>query len=178
MRSRDRRSAEAGCWKAGCVRRRFMAIYLNDHLAGATVGLELVRRAARENAGSSLGLFLGGVLLPEINEDRETLRRLMAELRIRVSAPKIAAAWTVEKIGRLKLNGAVRHYSPLSRLLELEGLAAGIDAKRALWLALAAAIGDANGIAGVDFDQLAMRAESQRIRLEEHRLAAAANVLR
>lgn len=154
-----------------------MAIYLNDHLAGATLGLELVRRTVRENEGSSLGMFLSDVLLPEITDDRETLRRLMTRLGIRVSAPKIAAAWAVEKVGRLKPNGAVRRYSPLSRLLELEGLAAGIEGKRGLWVALQAATGG-ESVAGFDFDQLAARAESQRMRLEEHRVAAATNALR
>jgi hypothetical protein len=52
-------------------------------LAGATLGLELVRRTAGENNGSPLGVFLAEVLIPEIIDDRET------------SAPKIAAAWTL-----------------------------------------------------------------------------------
>jgi hypothetical protein len=160
------------------VGRPLLAIYLNDHLAGATLGLELARRTARENAGSPLGLFLTEVLLPEIAEDRETLRRLMAQLAVRVSAPKLAAAWTVEKLGRLKPNGSLRRYSPLSRLLELEGLTAGIEAKRALWVALATAAGLSERLAGFEFDELAKRAESQRTRLEEHRLAAAAKALR
>jgi hypothetical protein len=160
------------------VGRSLLAIYLNDHLAGATLGLELARRSARENADSSLGLFLADVLLPEIAQDRETLRRLMAQLAVRGSAPKVAAAWTVEKLGRLKPNGAFRRYSPLSRLLELEGLAAGIEAKRALWVALATATGLRERLAGLDFAELAKRAESQRTRLEEHRLAAAAKALR
>jgi hypothetical protein len=154
-----------------------LAIYLNDHLAGATLGLELARRTARENAGSPLGAFLAEALVPEITEDRETLRRLMAQLGVRASVPKVAAAWAVEKLARLKPNGAVRGYSPLSRLLELEALAAGIEAKRALWVALAAAT-DRGELPGFDFDQLAKRAESQRTRVEEHRLAAAANALR
>jgi hypothetical protein len=155
--------------------RRLLAIYLNDHLAGATVGVELVRRAARQNTGTPLGTFLAETLAPEIAEDRATLERLMASLGIKRSRPKIAAAWAAEKVGRLKLNGELVRYSPLSRLLELEGLAAGIDAKRALWLALA---GSADGAAGgFDFEQLAERASSQRSRLEEHRLAAAAAAL-
>lgn len=32
-----------------------LAIYLNDHLAGATAGLELARRARGRNAGTPLG---------------------------------------------------------------------------------------------------------------------------
>lgn len=149
---------------------RLLAIYLNDHLAGATVGVELVRRTARENAGTELGSFLDGVLLPQIADDRRTLERLMQHLGVGRSRPKVAAAWVAEKLGRLKLNGEVTRYSPLSRLLELEGLAAGIEAKRALWLSLATATGPVDGF---DFQALAERAAAQRAQLEEHRLRAA-----
>ena len=152
---------------------RLLAIYLNDHLAGATVGVELVRRTARENAGTDLGAFLRDRLLPEILEDRQTLERLMRQPGIARSRPKIAAAWVVEKLGRLKLNGELTRYSPLSRLLELEGLAAGIEGKRALWLAL----GETTSVEGFDFDALAERAADQRARLEGHRLQAAARAL-
>jgi hypothetical protein len=68
------------------------------------------------------------------------------------------------------LNGEVTRYSPLSRLLELEALAAGIEGKRALWLALATATGPVDGF---DFHALAERAAAQRAQLEEHRLRAA-----
>jgi hypothetical protein len=159
------------------VRRRLLAIYLNDHLAGATAGIELARRTARENEGSPLGDFLAGTLLPEISEDRETLKRVMAQLGVRRSTPKVAAAWALEKVGRLKLNGELRRYSPLSRLLELEGLAAGVDAKRAMWLALAALDELASALPGFDFEQLAARAASQRTLLEQQRLAAAETAL-
>jgi hypothetical protein len=57
----------------------------------------------------------------------------------------------------------------------LEGLAVGIEGKRALWLALEAA--RLRGISGFDFQALAARAESQRSRLEEHRLTAATAAL-
>lgn len=155
---------------------RFLAIYLNDHLAGATVGVELVRRTARENEGSALGGFLADILLPEIVEDRETLERLMASVGARRSRPKVALAWAAEKAARLKLNGELRRYSPLSRLLELEGLAAGIEGKRALWLSLAAVNGT-EALSGFDFHALAERAASQRARLEQHRVAAAVSAL-
>jgi hypothetical protein len=157
--------------------RKLLAIYLNDHLAGATIGVELVRRAARENEGTPLGTFLAETLEPEIVEDRRTLERLMKSLGIKQSRPKVLAAWALEKVGRLKLNGELRRYSPLSRLLELEGLASGIDAKRALWLSLAHRDGNGAATGGFDFGGLAERAGSQRARLEEHRLAAAAAAL-
>jgi hypothetical protein len=154
---------------------RYLPIYLNDHLAGATLGVELARRTARENAGSELGLFLADDLLPEIVEDRRTLRELMRALEIRASRPKVAGAWVAEKVGRLKPNGETTRYSPLSRLVELEGLASGIEAKRAMWLALAAIRDRDERLRNFDFDALTERAGSQRDRLERHRLAAAVN---
>ena len=56
---------------------KYLATYLNDHLLGATAGLELVRRAARENQGSGLGEFLTG-LAREIEDDRDTLLAVMS----------------------------------------------------------------------------------------------------
>jgi hypothetical protein len=148
---------------------RYLSIYLNDHLAGATLGVELAARTLRENEGTELGTTLRP-LHAEIVEDRETLIGLMRELGIRRSQPKLAAAWAAEKVARLKPNGALSGYSPLSRVLELEGLAAGIAAKRALWLSLA----EIDGLeARLDPAALAERAASQLERLEPFRRAAA-----
>ena len=49
---------------------------------------------------------------------------------------KNAAFWAAEKLGRLKLNGQLTGSSPLSRLIEIEGLLAGINGKLSLWCAL------------------------------------------
>lgn len=155
---------------------RLLAIYLNDHLAGSTVAVELTRRSLKENAGGELGEVLRG-LLSEIIEDQETLLQLMEELGVSRSKAKIAVAWTAEKLGRLKLNGQIKGYSPLSRLLELEGLATGIEGKRSLWLSLAQIRDRNHRLRQVDLDALAERALSQRLRLEPHRLAAAAEAL-
>jgi N-acetylglucosamine kinase-like BadF-type ATPase len=51
---------------------RQLDIYLSDHLAGATVGVELARRAAKSNRGTPTGEFLES-LHREISEDRRTL---------------------------------------------------------------------------------------------------------
>jgi hypothetical protein len=150
---------------------RYLPIYLNDHLAGATMGVELIRRTLAENNTSDLGEFLRG-LLSEIEEDRATLVDVMDRVGIRRSALKVAAAWTFEKAGRLKLNGQVWGYSPLSRVMELEGLTAGIEGKRALWLALGEIRDRDHRLREIDFDALAERARSQRERLEPYRLAA------
>ena len=115
---------------------KYLATYLNDHLLGATLGTELVRRAARENQGSELGDFLTG-LAQEIDDDRDTLLAVMRELGVKTDHLKVAAGWTGEKLGRLKPNAQLRGYSPLSPLVELEGLLIGIQGKLAMWRLLA-----------------------------------------
>jgi hypothetical protein len=155
---------------------RHLPIYLNDHLAGATLGVELARRATRENAGTELGDFLRE-LTREVEEDRESLVALMRALGIAPSRSKVAAAWTAEKLGRLKLNGQVAGYSPLSRLVELEGLAGGVEGKRSLWRSLEQVRERDDRLRDVDLGRLVERADSQRERLEAFRLAAAADAL-
>src|SRR4029078_982227 len=92
---------------------KYLGIYLNDHLAGATAGVELAKRAAREHAATELGPFLG-TLAREVEEHREALRTLMREVGIREQRAKVALGWTAEKLGRLKLNGHVLSRSPLT----------------------------------------------------------------
>ena len=111
--------------------------------------------------------------MPRSTARRTRRCRLVLRLAVPRSTLKVAAGWTLEKVGRLKLNGRITSYSPLSRLLELEGLSAGIEGKRALWLALAAACGDDHRLESVDLGGLAQRARSQQERLEPYRLRAA-----
>jgi hypothetical protein len=147
---------------------RRLDIYLNDHLAGATAGLELARRTAAENAGTPLGDFLEG-LSREIAEDRQTLEAVMARLEVDRSLAKPAGAWLLERVGRLKPNGQLRGYSPLSRLLELEALESGVTGKRCLWEALVAD----GRLEEFDLPALIARADGQLAGIAEHRRAAA-----
>jgi hypothetical protein len=149
---------------------KLLSIYLNDHLAGSTIGVELARRARASNKGTPLGDYLER-LTSEIESDRKTLERLIAELGIRRDRLKVFGAWAAEKLGRLKLNGQLTGYSPLSRLLELESLYLGITGKRELWRALLRTLG--NDVPGFDFEELGRRAEHQAAEVEEHRLEAA-----
>lgn len=153
------------------MKTKLLAIYLNDHLAGSVAGVELCRRLqARNSEQSELGEPLAE-LCEEIEADRETLARLMGQLGIRRSTVKPAAAWIGEKLGRLKLNGQVTGYSPLSRLVEIEGLAIGITGKMEMWRALERTLGPSQS--GFDFGQLAERAVRQRDRAEDlHAIAA------
>ena len=146
-----------------------LAIYLNDHLAGSTVGVELARRTRGANSGSELGQLLDR-LVREIEEDRDTLGAVMDAVGARRDRLKKAAAWAGEKAGRLKLNGQLRGYSPLSKLVELEGLNLGIEGKSRLWAVLGE-VGDPR-LSSFDFQGLGDRAERQRSELEPFRLAA------
>lgn len=153
-----------------------LAIYLNDHLAGSTVGRELSRRSAGSNRGTPYEPFLSG-LAREIGEDRRSLLAIMDALGVRVDRLKAAAAWGGEKLGRLKLNGQLRGYSPLSRVVELEGLVLGVYGKRGLWITLRELARDRPVLIVDELVGLRARAESQLDGLETHRLQAIADAL-
>lgn len=152
--------------------KKLLSIYLNDHLAGAVVGVELAKRTLRSNRGNDLGAYLEG-LVPELVEDRGTLRSVMHQLGARTSRVKPAFGLVAERMGRLKLNGQVSGYSPLSRVLELEGLTMGIQGKLSLWRNLGDTPGLPARLQGIDLAQLAARAERQQAGLEPHRVEAA-----
>ena len=148
-----------------------LAIYLNDHLAGATVGRELARRTAASNRLTSHGPVLTE-LAREISEDRESLLRIMAALDVRVDTVKVWLAWLGEKLGRLKLNGQLRGYSPMSRVVELEGLTLGVTGKRAGWQTLKLLQPQLPALESFDLDELERRADDQLHRLEARRREA------
>jgi hypothetical protein len=175
---RPRVRANHGRSQAGLINTisvdRLLSIYLNDHWVGSVIGLKLARRARAGNAGTPLGDYLED-LASEIQSDREALRSLMDELGIRRSRLKAFGAWTAEKLGRMKLNGRLRSYSPLSRLLELESLYLGITGKRELWRALQRIFG--NELPRFDFEELVRRADRQAAEVAEQRLEAVSAAL-
>ena len=151
---------------------RLLAIYLQDDLAGATVAVELFRRAARPHKGTALGDVLDALTL-EVTSDRQALVDLMAVLEIRPDRLKTTAGWVGEKVGRLKPNGALLHRSPLSDVLELDGMVMAVEWKAAGWRLLKA-LADANPrLAEVDLDDLLQRADDQITRLESLRVSVA-----
>jgi hypothetical protein len=148
---------------------RYLAIYINDHLAGATLGLELIRRASKEHHGE-LGEFLHE-LGTQIEQDYRALLEVMAALGVKRSRVKPAAARAAEKLGRLKLNGHLTQRSPLTPLVELDGTATCVAGKLRLWQALREVVDDE--LLRARLDELAARAERQLADLEPRRLAAA-----
>jgi hypothetical protein len=149
-----------------------LAIYLNDHRAGSVAGIELAKRTLDNNKGTEYEAFLGR-LLDDIREDQAALDRIIERSGIPRSPVKPGIAWATEKVGRLKLNGALTGYSPLSRLIELEGLRLGVQGKLCLWRSLRHARPPEAAVTDEELDELIARAEAQIEAVEEHRLKAA-----
>ena len=147
-----------------------LGIYLNDHAAAAVAGLELARRCQASNRGTALGRDLA-IFVTEAGEDREQVLRLLRRLGVPEDRKKRAAAFVAERVARLKLNGQLLGYSDLSRLVELEALCSGVEAKLSLWRSLQQVAG--GEAVGADLDHLVARAQRHREMLEGHRLEAA-----
>jgi hypothetical protein len=72
-----------------------LSVYLNDHLADQPLRLELVKRATAENEGTPLWAFLE-LLSWELEEDRDSLVRVMGQLGVRRSRTRLVLAWITE----------------------------------------------------------------------------------
>lgn len=155
---------------------RYLAVYLNDHFAGAVVGYELANRAASSNEGNGYGAFLSE-LAHEIGEDRASLKRIMERFGVKEDKVKSSVAFVGEKLGRLKPNARLTGYSPLSRVVEIEGLTLGVTGKLGLWRALRNAADSDDRLDAEELDVLIERAERQQEGLEQQRLAATAEAL-
>jgi hypothetical protein len=156
------------------VNEKLLGIYLNDHLAGSVVGGRLAQRIVQQNEGNDYGNGIAGIAR-EIEQDKATLQQLMDRLGVEQQRARMAMAWVTEKAMRLKPNGSLFGYSPLSRVMELETLTMGITGKLELWRSMEAV--ENGGITGFDFARLAQRAEAQRDVVEDLRVRAAREAL-
>ena len=152
----------------------YLGIYLNDQLAMGVLWRELARRTHRSNRGTPAEGPLAEVA-SAISEDVETFRGIMRRLGIRPNPVKTGLAVAAERLGRLKPNGRIVKYSPLSRFTEVEILAMGIEGKKQLWATLRDLADLRNRLPDFDFDRLIERAEHQRATLEPVRVQAGKN---
>jgi len=147
-----------------------LEIYLNDHLAGAVMALELLEDLEREGTGITKSL---AELRADIEADRTELLALMHRLGIDESRTRKASGWLTEMAARIKMRVDDKASGSLRLLESLEVIALGIHGKLALWLALSAVSEIASELRGVDYERLAKRAQEQRQRVEVLRLNAA-----
>jgi hypothetical protein len=107
-----------------------ISVYLNDHLAGAMLGTDLVEQIQARNRGTTLGQVVDS-LAPQIEQDRQTLIDLMQQLDSSKNPIKQATAWIAEKASRAKFSGMTSGEPALGTFMALETLALGAVAKRA-----------------------------------------------
>lgn len=141
---------------------RLLAIYLNDHVAGATVGVQRVRRMATVYGGTVVGTAIAP-LVSQLEDERAWLIRCVRRLDLPVRTYKVVGAAVAERIGRLKPNGHVGRTSPLSALLEVELLRGAVTGKKSGWQTLLA---QSTGLGltpeqVVDLDGLVAQADEQ-----------------
>ncbi len=149
-----------------------LAIYLKDHLAAGVGGIELSRRMRGENEDNVFGDALA-TIVAELEEDRDVLLAICEILGVDPSRTKMGAAWLGEKASRLKLNGQLTGYSPLSRLVEIEALLGGVEARRGLWATLKTAAPHHEKLSTFDLERFETRAEDQIKRLRHLHTRAA-----
>lgn len=151
---------------------RLLGIYLNDHRAGAAAGIATARRCRNSNEGTDLGRFLTD-MIDELDVDIALLDDVRHAIGAHPAVVKRAVASLGAHLGRAKLNGRLTSYSPLSRVLELDLLSAGVHSKLTMWRALDLLSADHPALDSFDFTQPIRRGERQLERLRDfHREAA------
>jgi Skp family chaperone for outer membrane proteins len=153
-----------------------IATYLNDHLAGSVVALELLEHLEGAHANTDLEQWFAQ-LSADIAKDRGELEALMARLEITESRTRKASAWLTEKMTELKLRIDDPAGGSLRLFESLEGLSLGIEGKRLLWIALATASENSPALKILDYQRLMQRAQEQRDRVEELRVTTARKAL-
>lgn len=150
----------------------YLSTYLQDHRAGAEMGVKLAQRLRDENAGTPYEDFLT-LLASQIEEDVLTLEETMETFGVDKALLKTAGAKVGEVLGRLKPNEQLTGYSPLSRVLEFEMLRGGVQGKLALWDSLYEISETDDRLDPDGLQSLIERAESQLAGLREHHRTAA-----
>ena len=151
--------------------------YLNDHLAGSVVAIELMKNLESVYAETAIADFIKR-LRADVEMDQQELQNLMSSLEISESRTRKASAWFTEKLTELKLRVDDSKRGDLRLFESLEALSLGIEGKRSLWLALAAAAEVSPALRKVDYESLKQRAEEQRERVETKRLEVAKAALK
>ena len=154
----------------------YIATYLNDHLAGSVVAVELMENLETVYAGQPIADFIAK-LRADIEVDIRELEDLMGQLQVSESRTRKASAWLTEKFTQLKLRLDDPTHGDLRLFESLEALSLGIEGKRSLWLALSAAAELSPQLRIADYQRLQRRAEQQRARVEEQRLELARKAL-
>ncbi|MES2307555.1 MAG: nucleotide exchange factor GrpE, partial [Verrucomicrobiota bacterium] len=144
--------------------------YMNDHFLGSTAALDLLQHIAdREKDSIEKDFYLA--LHREIEEDQETLKKMLADLGKDESKLHQVAGILAEKVSRWKFNHDGLASGELGRLEALEVLSLGIHGKKLLWMLLERLILSYPQWRFVNFSQLTARAEAQFQQVNARRIA-------
>lgn len=149
-----------------------LAVYLQDHAAGAGAALDLLDHLIGSHEGTADEAFFAG-LRSEIVEDKAVLDKLLARLDSAESTLRNLGSRLGKKAARSKFLLEGPGHGQLRRFEALEILSLGIEGKRGLWQALAEVAGGIDTLRETDFAALIGRAERQRGEKETRRLAVA-----
>ena len=144
-------------------------IYLNDHRGLLAAEQALAARSLSSNEGTDLGHLLQAVV-DQNAADQVVVDQLLERTDGSQNPLKRFAAIIGERFGRLKMNGQLTGYSPLSRVIEVEALLASTAMRRGMWNAVVAMAID-DGVT-TDAATRAEHAARQHSRLGEHHAAA------
>lgn len=148
-----------------------LAVYLQDHLAGAKSAISLLEDLSAQTLDSNVARF-SAELLAQVEVDRSALQELVERIAGDTSTLKEAAAWVTQKAGRFKLT----LNEPLGTFEAIEMLCLGVQGKLALWNALHAVRETDNRLDRLNLDELISRAITQHEQLEDVRLQLARSV--
>jgi hypothetical protein len=147
--------------------------YLDDHYAETRAAVELARQARDDSADPERRVTWQNIV-EESETDHEILGKMLESLGFGRDRVGLFVAWAGKKSARLKPNGRLGGPSALGQLFEIEMMFLSVTRKLFLWMNLAAA--DYPKLRKFDLDELIARAESQRDRLDDHRIMLGAEV--
>jgi hypothetical protein len=153
-----------------------MDTYLNDHLAGATLGSDLAEQIETRAAGTPLREVIGPLAV-EIEEDRQALIGLMQRIESSRNPIKQTTAWVAERASRVKFAGLTSGEPEVGMFMALESLMLGVQGKLSLWRALEQVADRHPVLASINLSDLIQRAQRQYETLERERLAAGQRAL-
>ncbi len=154
-----------------------LATYLNDHLAGSVIAIELLDRLAEnEEAGSSRQREMI-TLREKVQADQEVLKQVLESRSSGESTVKKAGAWVMEKVTRAKLHLAESDDTGLGEVEALEVLSLGIAGKKGLWEVLREVLSESEFPAS-QWANFIHSADDQRAQVEQWRLEAARKAFR
>ena len=152
-----------------------LRIYLDDHLALMVAEVELIGRCWWSNRGTPLGEFLQK-LENEVKAQKSIARDIIHRIGSKEgieSKVKQSAAWMAEKLGRFKLNDSLLSYSALSRVVELETLAAAAQERISFWDNFDAVASNDSRLEGITFSFFREQSQQHLDQLNTRRRFAA-----